>query len=264
MKNFYKVFPYKKTIIGMIHLPPLLGYPAHPGMKKVIEKALYDLYELEKGGVHGVMVENEYDQPHKVVVPAETIAAITKVTDEVIKHAKKTVVGVELLLNDPKASFAVAQATGAKFIRTDYFVDRMSRPEYGGEMHIDPVGLLKYRKSIGAENVLLLTDIQVKYAQLLEKKSIATSAKQAKNHDADAIIVSGTETGKEPIVKEITEAKKAVGNFPVLIGSGITDQNASQLLSECDGAIVGTFLKTVDKADSKRASSLMKKVKALN
>ncbi|MCW8844032.1 MAG: hypothetical protein OQK00_11525, partial [Rhodobacteraceae bacterium] len=72
--------------------------------------------------------------------------------------ARKTEVGAEILLNDPKASLAVALAAGGTFIRTDYFVDPMSRPERGGRMHIDPEGLMAYRRSVGADDILILAD----------------------------------------------------------------------------------------------------------
>src|SRR5688500_1310131 len=119
-----------KTIIGVIHLPALPGYPQSPGLDAVIEKALKDQRAFEDGGVHGILVENEEDLPHRVVSAPETTAVMTRVTRELVLHARSAEVGIEILLNDPWASLAVALASGAKFIRTDYFVDRMSRPEH--------------------------------------------------------------------------------------------------------------------------------------
>ena len=129
-----------KKIIGMIHLLPLTGYPKHPGMEIVIKQALEDLAILEKGGVTAVLVENENDHPHQVKAGPEIISAITIVVSEVVKKAKAPV-GVEVLLNDPQASLAIAKITGAKFIRTDYFVDKMWRQKYG-QMEIDPKKLM--------------------------------------------------------------------------------------------------------------------------
>lgn len=241
----------------MIHLPPLLGYNKSPGLSKIIKNALNDLKTLELGGVDGVMVENEYDRPHKITAGPETVAAMTVVTESVVKHAKKVIVGVEILLNDPCASLAVAKASGASFIRTDYFVDRMSRPEYGGEMHTDPKGVIAYRQTITAQNILILADIQVKYATMLAKKTIAKSARQAKEEHADAIIVTGNFTGESPNMADLIEAKKTLPSYPVLIGSGLTADNAETLLSIADGAVVGTSLKTGIRVDGKKVSKLM-------
>src|SRR3989304_4249380 len=61
----------------------------------------------------------------------------------------------------PPAAGAMA---GASFIRTDYFVDPMERPEHGGPMRIDPEGLLRYRRSLDADSILILADVQGKNA----------------------------------------------------------------------------------------------------
>lgn len=259
--KFNKVFRASKPVIGMIHLWPLVGYQKHPGMGKVIKKALMDLEALGKGGVNGVLVENDADQPHQVKVGPEIIAAMTRVVSEVIKKAKVPV-GVEVLLNDPKASLAIAKATGSKFIRTDYFVDRMSREEYGGEMKIDPKGLIEYRQKIEAEPVLILTDVQVKHAQLLEKgKPIQKSVKQAIQAGSDGVIVTGSWTGVEPDLSELKKAKLVANNWPVLVGSGLSVENAVELLGVADGAIVGSSLMNKSGGVSQaKVKQLMKKI----
>lgn len=258
--SFLKLFKKKAPIIGMIHLPALLGYKQSPGIDAVIKHALKDLKTLETGGVDGVMVENEYDRPHQVVVGPEIVAAMTTITQAVVRSAKKTVVGVEILLNDPRASLAVAKATNASFIRTDYFVDRMSRKEYGGEMQIDPRKVIAYRKKIGAESVLILTDIQVKYATMLEEKSISQSTKQAMKEKADAVIVTGNLTGQSPVVSDLEAAKRVSEKHPILIGSGLTPENAQALLQVADGAIVGTGIKTGEYVDLRKVKLLMREV----
>jgi membrane complex biogenesis BtpA family protein len=222
----------------MIHLPPLPGYPNSPGIEYAIRQAAGDLHALEEAGVDGVLLENEYDRPHRVAAAPETTAAMTRIPRGVVQDSHNARVGCEILLNDPRASLAVARMAGASFIRTDYFVDRMTRPEYG-EFDIDPEGLLQYREAIGAGNVLILADIQVKYATMIEPRSLADSARIAGEMGADAVIVTGTESGNAPTITALRQAAQGV---PVLIGSGLTPKNARRLLAECDGAIVGTSL----------------------
>ena len=101
---------------------------------------------------------------------------MTAVTCELVAAAGSLPVGIEILLNDPEASLAVALAAGADFIRTDYFADEMSRPEHGA-MRIAPEQVIAYRAGIGAERVLVLADIQVKYAQMLTPRTLAESAR---------------------------------------------------------------------------------------
>lgn len=261
--SFVELFPGRKPIIGVIHLPPLPGYAESPGLKAVVEKALVDLEALEVGGVDGVLVENEFDRPHQVEASAETVATMTRVTRELARASRHTIVGVEILLNDPMASLAVAHASGAGFIRTDYFVDPMDRPEYGGAMKIDPEGLLAYREQIGAQDVLIFADIQVKYARMLEERSLADSARLSERHGADAIVVTGRVTGEPPMRAELEEASRGAGGCPILIGSGLDAANARELLRVGDGAIVGSSLKTGEYIDAAKVISLKESIRSL-
>jgi len=237
--KFSDYFRKPKPIIGMIHLPPLPGYAKTRGIDYAISHAVADLRVLVEGGVDGVLVENEYDRPHRVSAAAETISAMTRITRAVVQESDSIVVGCEILLNDPQASLAVAKASGAAFIRTDYFVDRMTRPEFG-EFHIDPDALIAYRTEIGADDVLIFADIQVKYATMVEPRSMRESAMLARTKGADAVVVTGDESGHAPSVQHLREASGC--GVPVLIGSGLNSRNAATLLAECDGAIVGTSI----------------------
>jgi len=249
----------KKKIIGMIHLLPLPGYLKHPGMKIVVKQALKDLAILEKGGVGAVLVENESDHPHQVKPGPEIIAAMTQVVGEIVKKATIPV-GVEVLLNDPQASLAIAKISGAKFIRTDYFVDKMWRKKYG-ELEIDPKKLIAYKKKIKAGSIKIFADVQVKYAKLLEKgKTISQSVKQAIKVGADGVIVTGNFSGQAPKIKDLQEAKLAAKNFPVYVGSGFSVVNAKKLLEFADGAIVGTSIKQGGVLSKLKTKTLIKYV----
>jgi hypothetical protein len=241
MARFHALFPAPSPLIGVIHLPALPGYPASPGLPAVIAHALAELATYRVGTLDGVLVENENDQPHRVEAGRETIAAMTAVTRELVQAAGRTPVGVEILLNDPEASLAVALAAGAGFIRSDYFVDEMSRPEHGA-MRIAPEAVLAYRAALGAEHVLIMADIQVKYAQMRAPRALAESARLARASGADAIVVTGARTGEPPELAELRDAREGAGDCPVLIGSGLAPVNAAALLAACDGAIVGTSL----------------------
>jgi len=242
----------------MIHLPPLPDYPDSPGIDKIIQHALADLRVLENGGVDGILVENEYDRPHRVEATEQTIEAMTAVTLAVVQARTRVSVGCEILLNDPKASLTVAMESGADFIRTDYFVDAMTRPEFG-EFAIDPVGLMAWRSSIGADDVLVFADIQVKYAEMILPRPLLESALQACQKSADAVVVTGRASGRAPTTDELLCAADGTRNFnvPVLIGSGLDPQNAAGLIQACDGAIVGTSLMRNRAVDAQKLAALM-------
>lgn len=258
MKNLFKL--KKPVIIGMIHLPPTLSYSGWPGLDKFVEKAKKDLYSLEKGGVDAALIENDGDQPCQVEGVADVVAPMTAVAYELSKIASIPL-GVEVLLNDPKASLSIAKTAGLDFIRCDYFVDRMKREGYG-EFKIDPKGVIEFRKKIKAENVKILADVQVKYATMLEKKTITTSVEQAIHEGAEGVIVSGTISGIEPNVQDLKEAKVAAkGRIPIIAGSGFSINNAKKLLRYADWAIVGNSVKTNGFVDTKKVKELMKLVK---
>lgn len=247
MSKFSDLFSVEKPVIGMIHLPPLPGYPESKGIDDAIRHAVRDLHVLEESAVDGVLIENENDRPHRVSAAPETIAAMTRITRAVVQESESAVVGCEILLNDPQATLAVASASGASFIRTDYFVDAMTRPEYG-EFDIDPKGLIAYRNTLAAEHILILADIQVKYATMINPRPLAESGRLACEEGADALVVTGGQTGNAPRIDDLREAMSG-SDLPVLIGSGFNADNAVVLLAECDGAIVGTALmknRTVD------------------
>ncbi len=263
MSRFRTIFAGRKTIIGLSHLPPLPDYPDSPGLDALRTHALNDLRVLQSGNFDGVLIENEYDRPHRLLAEPDTIAAMTEITTSVAEAAGNINVGCEILLNDPKASLDVANAAGAVFIRTDYFVDKMARREFG-EFEIDPQGLIDYRKDIGATEVLILADIQVKYATMLEKCSLHESARLACIQGADAVVVTGNETADAPTANQLREACSGVGasglGIPVLVGSGLAADNALDLLAECDGAIVGTSLMRERKVDAVAMQKLMAEV----
>jgi len=261
--RFAGVFPGPKPIIGMIHLPPLPDYPNSPGIDAIIAGALRDLRVLKDQKFDGVLIENEYDQPHRIEAAPETIAAMTQITKVVVAESGDIVVGCEILLHDPEASLTVAKESGAQFIRTDYFVDQMMRPKYG-EFRIDPVGLMDHRSNIDAHDILVFADIQVKYATMLEDRPLSESARLACTHRADAIIVTGNASGDAPSVKQIRQAAQGVAEsgrvVPVLVGSGLNKSNARSLLSDANGAIVGTALMRAGAVDSLAANQLISQV----
>ena len=262
--RFLRLFEANKPLVGVIHLAALPGIDGSPGIDAVIRRASEDYLGLARGGIDAVLVENENDKPYSVRARPETIAAMTHLMRELARLDPRVPIGGEILLNDPVASLAATSLGGGAFIRTDYFVDRMSRPEYGGEMHIDPDGLIDYRTQLGAQDVAVVADIQVKHAKSLTTRSLAESASEAKAKGADAIVVTGSWTGIAPEANEVSLAKSGAGETPVLIGSGLTADNAVSLLSVADGAIVGTSLMDRGRVVPERVGTLVARVRRIN
>lgn len=228
-------------VIGAIHLPPLLGYPDFPGIKIALRYAFQDLRALERGGVSAIIFENNYDIPHVERVSSAVAACLTYVGAE-LKRQTKLPLGISVLWNDYETALSIAKVLDLQFVRVPVFVDKV-KTSYG---IMDPQAkrVTAYRQKIGAHNVALLTDIHVKHATILSKHSITESARRAITAGSDGLIVTGKWTGDAPNLDEIKSVRKTVGNFPIVVGSGLDAKNARDLLSVANGAIVSTALKS--------------------
>lgn len=238
MKKIFK--KNRNIIIGALHFPPLLGHIGDPGMATAKKHALADLRALEAGGVDAIFIENNYGKAGEKISPPE-IAAFS-VLAEFISERATVPLGVSVLWNDYEVAFAIAKSITAKFIRIPVFVDTIKT--YCGTIKGNARHVKDVQKKIGAENVSILADIHVKHSEILSKKSITRSAGDAIRGGADGIILTGSWTGQMPDMDELEKVRKAVGDFPIFIGSGASVDNAKQLLSVANGVIVSTSLKS--------------------
>lgn len=249
---FWRRFPRPKPLIGMIPLPPLPGYPDHPGMPAVIEAALADLAALEAAGFDAVLIENDNDQPHAIGVLSAIKESFAEVAARVVANANVPV-GMEIIY-DMEATVAVAHRTGCAFVRLDVFADAVETR--WGEIPASAETVAALRRELGARDLLLFTDVHVKHARLLRNRSLAHSAADSIACGSDGLIVTGDWTGKPPSLDDLRTAREAAAGAPVIIGSGLTVENAPELLRAADAAIVGTALKTDGRMDQAKAAAL--------
>lgn len=59
----------------------------------------------------------------------------------------------------------------------------------------------------------------------------------------DAIVCTGSGTGIETPMDKVEQFKTVVGDFPVMVGAGVTLETALTTMSKCDGMIVGSWFK---------------------
>lgn len=261
-------FPAVRPIVGMVHLLPLPGAPRWGGsMDAVLERALADAQALVAGGVDGLLVENFLDAPfHPEAVPAETTAAMAVVVRAVVRAAPAGLgVGVNVLRNDAAAALGVAAATGARFIRVNVHTGVMLADQ--GWLHGRAHETLRLRARLGAP-VAILADVLVKHAAPPAPLDPAQVARDTWERGlADGLIVSGTGTGAPTDRARIRAIKEAVPAAPVWIGSGLTPENAADLLLAADGAIVGSSLAREGRAgggiERARVDRLMEAVRAV-
>jgi membrane complex biogenesis BtpA family protein len=179
-------------------------------------------------------------------VPAETVAALTRVIVEVVAEVALPF-GVNVLRNDAASAIAIAAATGAAFIRVNVHTGAMLADQ--GIIEGRAAETLRKRASLAPE-ALIFADHMVKHAMPMVGLDDIQAAKDLRHRGlADAIIISGAETGAEPDRGSFARVREALGDAPILIGSGLTEANAGSF-ADADGAIVGTSIKTDGRVDA--------------
>ena len=241
---FDRIFHTPKPLIGMIHLSPLPGSPRYDGsgISGAVDAALRDAKALQKGGIDGLLIENYGDLPFKPIpTDPETVASMTAIGQEVSKHVDLPT-GVNVLRNGALAALAIAHVIRASFIRVNVFAESLLTDQ--GIIEACAHDLMRFRTQLGASDVAVFADVRSKHAAPLASRPIEESARDtAYRGMADALIVSGLHTGAEPDRDQWHRTRVSVPDRPILVGSGLTRQNALKLLREADGAIVGTYLK---------------------
>ncbi|MDP1818147.1 MAG: BtpA/SgcQ family protein [Leadbetterella sp.] len=247
MNKFKKIFKSKKPfVIGMVHCAPLLGYKESPGIKETEKKFMHDLKVLVGGGVDAIMIENNYDVPHYEKAKPSTVPQLADLCIKARRLTKKPL-GLCVLWNDYETALSIAKIADFQFVRIAVFVDKV-KTDYGifaGKAE----ECLAFRKEIGAEDVLIFADVQVKHAKHLIRRPLCEAVEEAVKSKADAIIITGKWTGDQPTEDDVLEAEKASGKIPVVLGSGITPENINKYSAE--GFIVGTYFKGDIKTDKK-------------
>lgn len=233
-----------RALIGMVHVRALPGTPrAAMPVEQLAKEAAQEAKLLADAGFDALIVENMHDAPYLARdVGPEIVAAMTACTLAVVAAAKVPV-GVQILGGANRAAMAAALAGGGAFIRAEGFVFSAVADE-GLLVEADAGPLLRYRRQIGAERVLVAADIRKKHSShaLTRDVDIAAHARAAEFFGADALIVTGPETGKPAALADLRAVRGACTR-PLLVGSGATPETLPQLFEFADAVIVGSSLK---------------------
>ena len=240
-------FSTSAPVVGMVHLPALPGSPGFDGDRSAIrDRALTDATTLLEGGVDGLLVENFGDAPfYPDSVPTHVVADLTTIVADVT-DAVDVPVGVNVLRNDATAALSVAAAAGASFVRVNVHVGSAATDQglLEGRAH----ETLRLRDRLDAD-VAVLADVHVKHATPLDGSDLERATRETVERGrADGVIVSGSGTGAETPLEDVSRVNGAVADLarsvPVFVGSGVTGDTAADLLEAgADGVIVGTALK---------------------
>lgn len=232
-----------KALIGMVHVGALPGTPrASQTVDELVRNAVQEVWTLAEGGCDAILVENMHDVPYlKREVGPEVVAAMTAVC-RAVREATDLSCGVQILAGANEAALAVALAAGLDFVRAEGFVFGHVADE--GWMDSCAGPLLRYRQQIGANHIAVWADVKKKHAAhaMTADVSLAETVKAAEFFGAEAVIVTGEATGRETSTADLSLARGAT-KLPVVVGSGVTADNAATMLQHAEAVIVGSALK---------------------
>jgi hypothetical protein len=242
LSNFRERFGAPRALIGMLHLGALPGTPAaRQSIDRLIEQTVAEARIYRDAGFTALALENMHDRPYlKGAVGPEITAAMTVLAREV-KRETGLVIGIQVLAAANREALAVALASGADFVRVEGFVFAHVADE--GVIESCAGELLRYRRTIGAERVLVFADIKKKHGAhaITSDVSLAATARAAELFLADGVIVTGAASGEEASPDDVRDTARAVG-LPVLVGSGVSTRNLARF-ADAHGFIVGSSLK---------------------
>ncbi len=161
-----------------------------------------------------------------------------------------------------KAALAIAQAVGAEFIRVNILCG--ARLTDQGIIQGIAHDLLRDRARLGAENVAILADVDVKHSAPLAHVPLEQEvADVIERGRADGLIVTGTGTGHAASPAQVQKVQSLAGDVPVFVGSGVSEDNLADFLPAA-GFIVGTAFKhngdPQNPVDMDRVRSFMRQV----
>lgn len=232
-----------KALVGMIHAGALPGTPRSVAtVDELARAAVQEAWVLAEGGCDAVLVENMHDVPYlRGAVGPEVVAAMTAIC-RAVREATDLPCGVQVLAGANEAALAVALAAGLDFVRVEGFVFGHVADE--GWMDACAGPLLRYRRTIGAEHIAVWADVKKKHAAHAATADVglAETVRAAEFFGADAVVVTGEATGRETSAADLATARGAT-KLPVVVGSGVTAENAATALQHADAVIVGSALK---------------------
>jgi membrane complex biogenesis BtpA family protein len=242
LSTFRERFGGPRALVGMLHVGALPGTPAaRHTIEKLIEQTVAEARIYRDAGFTALALENMHDRPYlKGGVGPEVTAGMTALAREVRRDTGLRL-GIQVLAAANREALAVALASGADFVRVEGFVFAHVADE--GIIEGCAGELLRYRRAIGAEGVLVFADIKKKHSAhaITADVSLAETAKAAELFLADGVIVTGPASGREASPDDVRDAVGAV-RLPVLVGSGLTAGNLARF-ADAHGFIVGTSLK---------------------
>lgn len=254
-ERVYDVFHVDKPILAMLHLGGHNVWHVHEQAKREIE-------QYYANGVDAILVEDYFGSQRDVEWALKYLSA--KYSDRVF--------GVNLL-GDPERAFVIASQFKASFLQIDsvcghlhpgrHMIGYNKDDLYAKTCDGDFADRLQELKGMHPD-VFLLGGVRFKYQPVLSGRSVEEDLALGRER-CDAVVVTGTGTGVDTGMAKIRQFRDELGDFPLFVGAGMTEETCQEQLAYADGAIVGSWFKeggvTKEPVDPVRVRRFMEKVK---
>lgn len=264
MKVFEQTFGVKLPVIGVVHLMSLPGSPLYSGasLREISEKAVKNARIMADNGINGLIIENFGDKMFLKTVGPETVASMTYIAKD-IKDEVKIPIGICALQSDAIASIAIAKAVDGAFVRIPYYTETSIVD--AGTMESIAASALRYRKFLDA-NVRIFADVHIKHSYPLMQRPIEYAAEDSYHRGlADAVIITGRKTGGNTNPEDVRRVKDALPELPLVVGSGVTEENVDRYINMVGAIIVATGLNVDGRVEAEpdpmRIKSFVGKIK---
>lgn len=232
----------RRTLIGMVHVGALPGTPhARLPVALLARQAVHEARVLEQTGYDAVMLENMHDRPylHRGVGP-EIVGAMAVIASTVAASVSIPC-GIQILAAANREALAVAHVSGLRFLRAEAFTYAHVADE--GIIEASAGELLRYRRLLAADSVLIMADIRKKHAShaITGDVTIGECARTVEFCCGDAVVVTGAHTGDAADATELA-AVRAATSLPVVVGSGASPDVLARY-RDADAVIVGSWIK---------------------
>lgn len=212
--------------------------------QRCIERVRHEATIFKKHNIDAVMLENMHDLPYvpQRQLRPETVACMTRLAIEIRSILPNKPCGLQILACGNREALAVAKAADFQFIRAEGYVFAHVADE--GLTDATAGSLLRYRRRIHADDVLVFADLKKKHSShaITADVSLLETAHMAAFFLADGLVLTGIATGMETSMDDV---QAVFGNVakPVLIGSGVTAENLESYYAQSNALIVGSHFK---------------------
>lgn len=217
MMKYRGLFGKHKPVMAMLHLKA-------DHKMSMLERAQAEVACFLENGVEALLVENYFGS-------AEDCEVVLAWLQKAYPHA---IYGVNILGDYAKA-FELAEKYNARFIQIDSVCGHL--PPKADEIYAEELNTLRTQSK-----AVVLGGVRFKYQPVRSGRATEEDLHLGMQR-CDAIVVTGDGTGMVTPIQKVQQFRNAIGDFPLIMGAGMTPDTVEEAFRYCDGAIVGSYFK---------------------